>query len=390
MGEFGRRWSGAPHSDLDSDYRRDLATSNTNLHQEARSRFGESRFASATLGRRGHSASRTSLHKEGGTKSLDRRGIHYSSANPEIIIQADEDDERFRHHSAREEERQKVLQIEEERLRMHRGGNVTSGTATPVSRSGSRIGRVIGGIKKPRPDNMDHESQYSGHSSSTTNRNIPKINRYDQNRMGRVKRSTSNANNVGVRREIRKKMPGSVTSSLNSSESESNAANRSVYLHSAAVADIPIPANTNNASAAVPPRRTMSESRENLSGTPAAMNSNLQKSQKISRSISLLAPWKPRNYKDKFEIHYDNNPTLGKSKPPRPPSVTRSRTAMQRDKKSASSSDLLRDDPPAPPVNRPQRTATLQQRKPTNKVSRSVSMPKDTRLAGWFKKRKKV
>ena len=42
MGDFGRRWS-AHQSDIDSDYRRELATSGGGiLHQEARARDGGS------------------------------------------------------------------------------------------------------------------------------------------------------------------------------------------------------------------------------------------------------------------------------------------------------------------------------------------------------------
>ena len=98
----------------------------------------------------------------------------------------------------------------------------------------------------------------------------------------------------------------------------------------------------------------------------ATSTSNLKNSKKISRSISLLAPWKPRNYKDKFEvIHYDNrnlyaNPatsvTVGPGgttttasngpatgKPPRPPVPPVTSRRAGPDKKSASSTDLLRD-----------------------------------------------
>ena len=157
----------------------------------------------------------------------------------------------------------------------------------------------------------------------------------------------------------------------------------------------------------------------------AASTSNLKNSKKISRSISLLAPWKPRNYKDKFEvIHYDNrtiysNPpttvTVGpggatttssaptSGKPPRPPVPPVTRRVVP-DKKSASSTDLLRDSqplgPPSVPQTQPAQAATpasaalLERRaqtlqRPQSKVSRSVSMPKDSRLAGWFKKRKR-
>merc|ERR1719318_1543569 len=74
--------------------------------------------------------------------------------------------------------------------------------------------------------------------------------RYNSN--GRVKRTGSSATTSSARQIIsRKKMPGSLTSSVNSSESEngqsaisratgaSAASNRSVFLHATAVADIP-------------------------------------------------------------------------------------------------------------------------------------------------------
>merc|ERR1719412_3013721 len=40
LGEFGRRWAATNHSDIDSDYRRELANSGVGLHQEARTRDG--------------------------------------------------------------------------------------------------------------------------------------------------------------------------------------------------------------------------------------------------------------------------------------------------------------------------------------------------------------
>ena len=377
--------------------------------------------------------------------------------------------------SAREEERRKVLEIEEERLRREREIQLRRGAsnAGQVNRSASRASRVGGGqVLGPRSKSKtmvavdDHDSQYSGHSSSTSvMRKEPvggapiKVNRFDQNRIGgRVKRSTSNATNTtvassGARREIinRKKMPGSVTSSLNSSESEQggnntpvgNGGQRSVFLHAACVADIPP-----NSEKRIPPRALSAESRSNLanagvgpagaggqrdgSSTPApppppsAQASNLQKSKKISRSISLLAPWKPKQVARQFEIHYDNSAIYsgnggGAGKPPRPPPTAAGRRAatMQRDKRSASSSDLLRGgetessegaiSPTSRPGSKegngigiigeqrsPSRNAGVSKKQPqqqsssSTKVSRSVSMPKDTRLAGWFKKRKRV
>lgn len=309
----------------------------------------------------------------------------------------------------------------------------------------------------------DRESQYSGHSSSQT---VPlpgpnagsKLNRFDQHRVGvsRVRRSTSNATNVaavgGVRGAINQrktKLPGgSLTSSVNSSESEQGShagqsavsrntarSNRSVFLHAAAVADIPSPGpevirmppagQANN-------RSLSAESRDNLNSQqhqnhnsqqnagPPQTNSNLKNSKKISRSISLLAPWKPRPVQDKFEIHYDNGnlysnpatrvtvepgnmpPATNNSKPPRPPTAppppptaTIRRNPSRADTKlTASSTNLLsnrradRDDSDTTPaVILAERKSEAE--KKNSKVSRSVSMPKDSRLAGWFKKRKR-
>ena len=440
MGDFGRRWT-THASDIDSDYRREMATSGSGLHTEARVRGG----------------SRANLVG---------------------------DDEAV---TTREEEHRKVLQIEEERLRREREAQHLRQAAgsRPVSRSASRATNVStanGGVPRTahvqpagprgfRPARHlfdDHESQYSGHSSSSTmlrGKDVgggAKLSRYDQHRVGgRVRRTASNATNTagnvaamhGARREInRKKMPGSLTSSVNSSESEqggaapsaisraTSAGQRSVFLHAAAVADIPstgdrppppAPAVNNAQSNGNPSRALSADSRRdvNLAAGAGAINaqqSNLKGSKKISRSISLLAPWKPRPVKDKFEIHYDNSAVYSQSpatsvtvgKPPRPPlgaqqsnpNVTVSRRPLQpsqsmhrQDKsKSISSHDLLQDDatdliietgspepPPSVLVASQQRSKTLPAGK-AGKVSRSVSMPKDTRIAGWFKKRKRV
>jgi hypothetical protein len=186
-------------------------------------------------------------------------------------------------------------------------------------------------------------------------------------------------------------MPGSVTSSVNSSESEqgsvpqsaaSGQSNRSVYLHATAVADIP-PSQTRNAA--------------NGGG-----DSSLKNSKKISRSISLLAPFKSKAPPKEKEITYDSAGNIVAShnggKPPRPPPgppvrriapppVQQNNMLMTKERKFASSSDLLRDDPS--PYGDGVVGGAGEDGK-SSKVSRSVSMPKDTRLAGWFKKRKRV
>ena len=182
-------------------------------------------------------------------------------------------------------------------------------------------------------------------------------------------------------------MPGSVTSSVNSSESEQGSlpqsaasaqSNRSVYLHATAVADIPPSQNRNGAA-----------------------ETNLKNSKKISRSISLLAPFKSKQPAKEKEITYDSAgnivpPTAG-GKPPRPPPAPLVRRAppppqannsmiLTKERKFASSSDLLRDTPSSYEDG----GVGDNEDGKSSKVSRSVSMPKDTRLAGWFKKRKRV
>ena len=120
-----------------------------------------------------------------------------------------------------------------------------------------------GGHRTNGAPSTESELQYGAPSGPA---GAPKISRYDQHRSGsRVRRAASTVNNNngnnpaavgGVRREIvnqRKKLPGgSLTSSVNSSESErgshagqsavsraTDASRRSVYLHAAAVVDIP-------------------------------------------------------------------------------------------------------------------------------------------------------
>ena len=258
-------------------------------------------------------------------------------------------------------------------------------------------------------------------------------------------------------------MPGSLTSSINSSESETAtgrravSAGRSVYLHAAAVADIPSnegrPVQPAQAAQAAPATRALSADARpgggNLAagagavnaGPPPSAQGGLKGSKKISRSISLLAPWKPRPVKDRFEIHYDNSAVYSQApatsvtvgKPPRPPlgqtssnppmtvssrpaSAAGGRPMGPNKSKSVSSHDLLVQrqqeendlmvqrsqlgaaesvDSGADSSGPPKILIASQQKSTTmpaggNKsVSRSQTMPKDTRLAGWFKKRKR-
>jgi len=388
------RWASsgkAGQSDIEAeaDYRRDLATNTSSVHMEARSRDGTmpsitappSIYQQAATLNRTKSGSKNQLNPANRGRSGERREIE--------ISQDDEEDEvvKVPHSLSREEERRKIIELEEERRRKEmRNGN--------VSRSGSRASRVanskLKGTKFNGTTETENESQYSGHSSSSIQKDQSSVKNRFNSTNGRIKRTGSTATSGSARQIIsRKKMPGSVTSSVNSSESENGArsaisrgtnqsgnSDRSVYLHATAVAEIP--------------------SRKPINAEVKA--SNLQKSKKISRSISLLAPFKKQPSKEK-EVIYDSSGQIANSqsgKPPRAPPppnrkspATLEQTPMSKDRKFASSSNLLQDENDISMSSGYSEQASPQT-KQNSKVSRSVSMPKDTRLAGWFKKRKKA
>lgn len=389
------RWVGggnAGQSDLEAeaDYRRDLATSSGSVHMEARTRDGvipavtapPSIYQQAATLSRNKSGSRNQINMGVRGRSGERREVE--------ISQDDDEDEVVRapNNLSREEERRKIIELEEERRKKEmKIGN--------VSRSGSKASKIAGAkVKIPKfngTTETENESQYSGHSSSSIKDPVNLKNRYNTTNT-RVKRTGSTATSGSARQVIsRKKMPGSVTSSINSSESENGAqsgisratnqsggSNRSVYLHATAVAEIP--------------------SRKPVNALEEQGGSNLQKSKKISRSISLLAPFKKQPVKEK-EVIYDSSGQITNShsgKPPRAPPPPTRRVAgsaepalITKDRKFASSSDLLQDENDVSMSSGYSEKAPVPA-KQTAKVSRSVSMPKDTRLAGWFKKRKKV
>ncbi|XP_050705999.1 general transcriptional corepressor trfA-like isoform X2 [Eriocheir sinensis] len=108
------------------------------------------------------------------------------------------------------------------------------------------------------------------------------------------------------RRIHRRRSPHS-SSQHNSSESEvdshaskasrvSTGSNRSVYLHATAVADIPVRGGS---------RQTDRQSDRQTD----------RQTKKVTRSFSLLSPWKPRHYRERYELDYERKTQL----PPRPP-----------------------------------------------------------------------
>ena len=112
------------------------------------------------------------------------------------------------------------------------------------------------------------------------------------------------------------------------------------------------------------------------STSPASSHtgSTLRRSRQISRSYSVLAPWKPRHYREKFEITYSNKQQQEQEQPA--------------GASTATPSDVVGGKPPRVPLRR-YRDENDAPPKAANPVSRSSTMPKNTKVAGWFRSRKK-
>ncbi|CAG2056928.1 unnamed protein product [Timema podura] len=113
---------------------------------------------------------------------------------------------------------------------------------------------------------------------------------------------------------------GDVATSSAESTTEGDSSQQSqrsvVYLHAATVGDIPGPGL-----GAKSQRRA--QSREELS---SVASSRLQpQTRTVSRSISVLAPWKPKHYREGMDVHYDNESSgRGNGKPPKVPATNSS------------------------------------------------------------------
>lgn len=188
--------------------------------------------------------------------------------------------------------------------------------------------------------------------------------------------------------------PKQPVSSVNSSESEGSAlqsgasaeSQRSVYLHATTVADIPnvAPVTNSQKHGQLRDARRKAASREDMSAISGQTGSTLRRTRHISRSYSVLAPWKPRHYRDKFEITYSNQQTPAMMSAPavvvssdvgKPPRAPRRQEAALAD---------------ADEANDGYRSGGGSRQAPANAaVSRSATMPKNTKLvAGWFRKKK--
>ncbi|KAI9558992.1 hypothetical protein GHT06_015781 [Daphnia sinensis] len=223
----------------------------------------------------------------------------------------------------------------------------------------------------------------------------------------KVLRSASSAAGMGaVRRGVlHQRGRHHPVSSVNSSESDGSAmqsaagsaeSQRSVYLHATTVADIPVTSHGRTAQQQLlASRRHKAQSREDMSALSGTTGSTLRRTQtrQISRSYSVLAPWKPRHYRDKYEITYSNQQQPGGQpapamvvgdvgKPPRAPVRRREDVIVE----SEDSGDAYR--PSA--VAQRQTGATSSSKTGGTSVSRSSTMPKNSKLmAGWFRKKKR-
>lgn len=201
-------------------------------------------------------------------------------------------------------------------------------------------------------------------------------------------------------------------SSVNSSESDGSAmqsaagsaeSQRSVYLHATTVADIPVTSHGRTAQQQLlASRRHKAQSREDMSALSGTTGSTLRRTQtrQISRSYSVLAPWKPRHYRDKYEITYSNQqqPGGGQSapamvvgdvgKPPRAPVRRREDVIVESEDSGEAYRPSAAAGPPA--VGQRQTEATSSSKTGGPSVSRSSTMPKNSKLmAGWFRKKKR-
>ncbi|KAK7074435.1 hypothetical protein SK128_019145, partial [Halocaridina rubra] len=223
--------------------------------------------------------------------------------------------------------------------------SASSGAPPPqrVSRTTSFKQRYFG--------DTDIESNRGGVSAVADYRSLPnRASRSAHRNVGRGRRTASGP------RGMSPPVVGSAGSSLQSSESEvdsqggshasraskashvSTGSNRSVYLHATAVADIPVRRGTDEA--------------------PSERGINRQ-TKKVSRSFSMLAPWKPRHYRERYEMDYENH-------------------EAHDGRGEANGKGALPPRPPRRPVNESN----------DKKVNRSQSMYKDSRLAGWLRRRR--
>ncbi|KAI4490721.1 hypothetical protein M0804_003665 [Polistes exclamans] len=212
---------------------------------------------------------------------------------------------------------------------------------------------------------------------------------------GCTKRDVSNSNrshNLGIVSPPRKP-PRLAESALSSGESttgdssqQSQNSQRSqrsvVYLHATTIGEIP-----------GPNERRRAASREEL-------NRPLQShTRTVSRSVSVLAPWKPRHYREPFEINYDQQQhqkpmmTLRRRQRSRETLTRRGKEARRSKDNLSKTGTINRSTLKSKDKQKVDRTVSTESlstksRSVSSKpeLSRSTSVPRDpNKSAGWFK-----
>ncbi|XP_011268193.1 zinc finger CCCH domain-containing protein 13 [Camponotus floridanus] len=206
--------------------------------------------------------------------------------------------------------------------------------------------------------------------------------------------TNSNRHNLGIISAPRKP-PRLAESALSSGESttgdssqQSQNSQRSqrsvVYLHAATVGEIP-----------GPNERRRAASREEL-------NRPLQShTRTVSRSVSVLAPWKPRHYREPFEINYDQQQhakpiaTMRRRQRSRETLSRRGKEARRSKDNLSKTSTINRSTLKSKDKQKVDRTVSTESlatksRGSKPELSRSTSVPRDpNKSAGWFKLKSK-
>ncbi|XP_028166868.1 uncharacterized protein LOC114357454 [Ostrinia furnacalis] len=203
----------------------------------------------------------------------------------------------------------------------------------------------------------------------------------------------------------RRRTPANNSGESSTEGDSSHQSQRSVvYLHATTVGDIPDPG-----------RLTRNRSRDDVS---SVNSSNLQ-IRSTTKSFSIFAPWTPKHYNDQHDVHYAQKPrkpkpkevkkterpsTLQKNKSYSQTTLTKrpqssrlsssSTTLYKRPEKRTEHSTMTRKTPDHSTISRKttrggkksQSSEILNRDSDRERVSRSISMPKDNnKKAGWFK-----
>ncbi|XP_011645179.1 uncharacterized protein LOC105432190 [Pogonomyrmex barbatus] len=220
--------------------------------------------------------------------------------------------------------------------------------------------------------------------------------RVDDHACSRRDVTNSNRHNLGIISAPRKpsRLAESALSSGESTTGDSSQQSQNsqrsqrsvVYLHAATVGEIP-----------GPNERRRAASREEL-------NRPLQShTRTVSRSVSVLAPWKPRHYREPFEINYDQQQhakpiaTMRRRQRSRETLSRRGKEARRSKDNLSKTSTINRSTLKSKDKQKVDRTVSTESLATKSRVigskpelSRSTSVPRDpNKSAGWFKLKSK-